>query len=105
ASQSYYTYNLYDKQNRVIETGEVDLSCTKVYVDVGYEEEVGSDTVSYFPFNRNCYYTYHENGTAMVSSHPPIVYHVAQHSHEAVMQYVRERNRKDVILTVYDTAT
>ena len=89
-----YSYNLFDRQNRVVETGQVNLGCQR------FEEYT-------IPFNYalplTCHYYYTTTTGIIVSPHPPVVRMVSGKHHDSVIYFIRMQPRKDVVLTVYDT--
>lgn len=98
AETGYYTYNLYDGQNRVMETGEAQLGCP--YFDA---YNVLSPAGLTF-----CHYTYEGiSGLYRVYVITPDPYFVQYLGrgipHDSVAAFVRSYNRKDVVMTVYDT--
>ena len=91
-----YTYNLYDQQNRIFETGEAALGCPY------FDEYVGSDTSTVRP---SCYYTYPYDFVkklSIFSSLPSAVKNVASTSHAAIITLIHSMPRTDVVYTAYD---
>ncbi len=98
APEGYCTYNLYDKQNRIIETGEAKLLCP-------YFDEFEADLPPYLP---DCYFTRAGSdpllSTLIYSSSAPVIARIKTMPHDSVIMYIRSLDRRDVVLTVYDTA-
>ena len=90
-----YTYNLYDDQSRIMETGQCALGCP------GYGEYSVTDTLH---FIGGCRYIYPQPLGFLVSPVPPMVYNCLTTPHSQVITAIRQHLREDVVLTVYDTA-
>lgn len=86
----YMTYTLYDKQGRIIETGESKIACTPYFDPVG--EQTG------FPCS------YFDNTTGISYPYPAVVYNLKAIPHTDVVSYIRSLTRSEVVLTNYDTA-
>ncbi len=103
AETGKYTYNLYDKQNRIYETGQVGIGCS--YFEPYTTSMFG---ISYISGCHYIYYTPIDMGgytmtVPLVSPDPYIVYNLENVTHDSVRSYIRKRDRTDVIVTIYDT--
>lgn len=85
------TYTLYDKQGRIVETGQARLACENYFEPFKSPADVGPYPCSYYV-----------NGE--LTPFHPIVHNLKGHSHEEVVAYVRSLTREEVVLTHYDTA-
>ena len=111
AANGYYTYNIYDKQNRVVETGESQLGCAYFDAFGMAPVYIGTGSPTIMP---GCYYSYSSSvatgglggSTLMmtISPDPNVVYNLNKVSYDSVVAYIRAHNRRDVVVTVYDTA-
>ncbi|PQJ10494.1 hypothetical protein CJD36_010990 [Flavipsychrobacter stenotrophus] len=105
APDGYYTYNIYDQQNRLIETGESQLGCA--YFDPHIIPlSGGGSSVPY------CHYTYTTTVPAgggmtmlayLASPDPYLIYNINLVSYDTIAKFIRTRNRRDVVMTFYDT--
>ncbi|MES2701538.1 MAG: RHS repeat-associated core domain-containing protein [Bacteroidota bacterium] len=94
-----YTYNIYDEQGRIVETGEAALGCPYFANYVTTEPE-GAPPCSYsyppaIPTSPPIY---------TISADPPMVMNVNRVPYADVVAFIRSFNRQDVVLTTYDTA-
>lgn len=85
-----YTYNLYDKQSRIIETGEI-LSGCEYFAPTATPPD--PEAVDCYTEVNGIYYSKLE-----------IILNVRDKTHEDVTDYVHSLPRKDIIETFYDTA-
>lgn len=87
APESKYSYIIYDKLSRVVETGEVKLGCS------------GNSTTT----SSSC--TYSVNGQTISSPHPIYVAYAYKDIYpvDTIVKYIRSKSRYDVVATVYDT--
>ena len=101
-----YSYNIYDNLNRIIETGEIHLGCP--YFDpIILGGVFGISVCSY-------YYPVPGSGglvggimtlpSVLSSPHPRIVQLLDQIPIDSIPIYIRDSDRFDVVVTVYDTA-
>jgi YD repeat-containing protein len=98
APEGYCTYNLYDRQNRIIETGEAKLLCP-------YFDEYEIDFAPYMP---DCYFSYPGTmpglSTHVISSFSPVIRGIKTMPHDSIILYIHSIDRRDVVCTIYDTA-
>lgn len=98
APEGFCTYNLYDHQNRIIETGEAKLLCP-------YFDEYEIDFAPYMP---DCYFSYPGTipglSTHIISSFSPVIRGMKTMPHDSIILYIHSIDRRDVVVTVYDTA-
>lgn len=95
-SQGNYSYTLYDKQGRQVETGQIKLGCN---LSGTIDSLGGFDTT-------HCSFTI--NGTTVSSIHPPYVQYCnneALYPLDTIIKYIRTQFRSDVVETTYDTMT
>ncbi|KAA5532228.1 hypothetical protein F0919_15630 [Taibaiella lutea] len=88
------TYTLYDKQGRIVETGQAKVACpyfTPIYPAT--VSTVGPPCSYYDPVNHK------------ITCLPPIVTSLAHKSNEEIIAYVRSKDREEVVLTNYDTVS
>jgi RHS repeat-associated protein len=96
-NKGYLTYNLYDHQNRIVETGEAPLACP-------YFDEYDTVTSHALPA---CYYSYPSDsfgGSLVISPYPPVIEYLTSISHDSVIRFIHAHDRMDVVRTIYDTA-
>ncbi|HXS36372.1 MAG TPA: hypothetical protein VN721_06700 [Flavipsychrobacter sp.] len=100
-----YTYHLYDDQNRLIETGQVDNMGYPWFSDF-YEFSMMGDTIHSFP-----HFSYPSSvpNEFLISPNPrwveyPAVGWLSPVPADSVPIYVRQYQREDVVMTIYDTA-
>jgi RHS repeat-associated protein len=83
------TYTLYDKQGRIVETGQAKIACTPYFPPYSSPN----------PYSQNpC--THYVNG--MITPFPPEVQNLLGVSHDQVTDYVRSLQREEVVVTHYD---
>lgn len=85
-----FTYNLYDKQNRIIETGQLMLGCE--YFAPTPTDTSGVSCKTYNP-DDGLYYPL-----------PDVILNVFDKDDNTINNYVWSSDREDVIITYYDTA-
>ncbi len=85
------TYTLYDKQGRIVETGQAKMACSPYFEP--YSSPTGLN-------NYSC--SFYIDG--VITPFPPVVQNLKTATHEAVTAYVRSLTREEVVLTHYDTA-
>ena len=85
------TYTLYDKQGRIVETGQAKLACTPYFTPYNSPTGLGTPTCSYYV-------------AGQITPFVPVVHDLKNYSHEDVSAYVRSLSREEVVLTHYDTA-
>jgi len=106
-----YTYSLYDKQGRMIETGQVKLGCPWFATIHGYTY---NGNACHYSIANQIFDGYnYENDTERVpiirvdgyffTPHPPQVRTPGKFTQEELTSFVRGRPREDVVLTTYDT--
>ncbi|MCD6011792.1 MAG: hypothetical protein K0Q79_1654 [Flavipsychrobacter sp.] len=94
APGGYYTYNIYDKQNRVVETGEALLGCP--YFAAFYPGGGAAPA---------CYYGYADGYGLLASPDPYFIHYLDIEPADSLPIYIRAASvRRDVVRTVYDTA-
>ncbi len=91
----YFTYNLYDKQSRVIETGETVLGCSDYFPP--------NDTLDTTNTSYTCWY--YDAKKAVYTSEYPQVFNRYDITHDSLVKFIRSKARRDVVLTTYDTAS
>ncbi len=98
AQNGYYTYNLYNNQSRIIETGEAIMGCQY------FEQFLVPPPIPY-PAH---YYDYPVviSGTSydIISPDPYFIQFLDQESADSIVSYVHTYDRHDVVMTIYDTA-
>ncbi len=108
----YFTYNLYDKQNRIIETGEAKLACP-YFADYSITGPwyVGGPPLI-FPA---CYFSYpfiasgpFSLSGVTISASPPFVRRMLtttyiETPYDSIYAMIRGMDRRDVVMTIYDT--
>jgi RHS repeat-associated protein len=87
------TYTLYDKQGRIMETGQAKISCTP------YFDPYNSPDV---PGTGPC--TYYDASLGQVTPFPYVVHNLKHIPHETVVSYVRALTRSEVVYTHYDAS-
>lgn len=101
----YFTYSLYDKQSRIIETGEARLGCP------GFDEELQlvydslGNVIGENSPPGSCFHINNTIEKPVYTPTPPQVFNLQSYTHDAIKQYIRSMNRRDVVLTIYDTMT
>lgn len=101
-TEGYYTYTLYDRQNRIIETGQSKIGCN-YFTPYPYTTVQGGVTVvNPSPQNNSCFYIDYANN--LYVPYPPILLNYTGMTHEDIIDEIRNNSRKDVVLTIYDTS-
>jgi hypothetical protein len=85
------TYTLYDKQGRIVETGQAQMACVPYFPPYNSPNPYSSNPCSHYV-----------NG--MITPFPPEVHDLKFKTHEEVTAYVRSLQREEVVLTHYDVA-
>ena len=97
APEGYCTYNLYDHQNRLFETGEAKLLCP-------YFDEYEIDLPLNLP---DCYFSYPGTNplwsTSIISPYSPVIRAASTMDHDSIIMYIHSIDRKDVVMTIFDT--
>jgi YD repeat-containing protein len=96
--QGYYTYNLYDAQGRIIETGQAQLGCP-YFPETPYKDPNGVTLPP--PAGISCYHV--DNNNNVYTSVPNVIRLFGGMPQDQINSQVRAYIRKDVVLTVYDT--
>jgi RHS repeat-associated protein len=95
ALEGLYTFNIYDAENRLTETGEAQLGCP--YFDAYFSAEIASAPA--------CSYHYSATGGGwLISPDPYIVANVDKVPYADVVHFIRMSNRHDVVTSIYDTS-
>ena len=90
-----YTYNIYDAQNRIIETGEATFGCPY------FDAYSGSSTIGAPPA---CSYSYPDgSGGFIISPDPDLVMNLERKPFDSVKALINTLDRRDVVVTIYDT--
>ncbi len=96
AATGYYTYNLYDQQNRIIETGQAGLGCP-YFAELVVTGHPGSIPA--------CAYAYSVTTTdTLFSPDPFFIERSALVPYDSIAAHILSMNRTDVVRTAYDTA-
>ena len=106
SGEGNYTYNIYDAQNRIIETGQSELGCPY------FDQFSSSLSATGLP---SCSYTYpdlevHLMGggievvTWFFSPDPPYIHNLLYTPYDSVVAFIQSHDRTDVVMTIYDTA-
>ena len=106
ANEGNYTYNIYDAQNRIVETGQSELGCPY------FEQFSSSLSALGLP---DCSYTYPDlemhlpsGGTTVLtwffSPDPPFIHNLLYTPYDSVVSFIESHDRTDVVMTMYDTA-
>ena len=101
-----YTYNLYDDQDRLIETGQAGMGSNfDEFIFIHSLDPTGST----LPHQRFVLYfrnvPTHDGDTVICSPHPEFIYDVIHESMPDLRKMVRSFDRTDVVMTIYDTAS
>lgn len=85
------TYTLYDKQGRIMETGQAIMACVPYFEPYSSPTGLNSNPCSHYI-------------AGVVTPFPDVVQELQQRSHDEVIAYVRSLSREEVVLTHYDFA-
>jgi hypothetical protein len=83
------TYTLYDKQGRIIETGQAKIACTPYFPPYSSPNPYSSNPCSHYV-------------EGWITPFPPEVQNLVGSSHDQVTDYVRSLQREEVVVTNYD---
>ncbi len=103
APEGYMTYRLYDHQNRMIETGEAKFQCP--YFDPFFADLIVPGSLP------PCYFVYpippDPSGFTLpgqeYSPYSPVIRYFDTMTHDQIIAYIHTIDRRDVVVTVYDT--
>ncbi|WP_157977300.1 RHS repeat domain-containing protein, partial [Taibaiella helva] len=84
------TYTLYDKQGRIMETGQAVMVCVPHFDPYPSPTNLTNEPCSHYI-------------SGVITPYPAIVQELQLRSHDEVVAYVRSLSREEVVLTQYDT--
>ncbi|MFA6057866.1 MAG: RHS repeat-associated core domain-containing protein [Taibaiella sp.] len=83
------TYTLYDRQGRIMETGQAKIACDPYFPPYPSPTDLGNNPCSYYV-------------AGTITPFPPQVQDLKSYPHSDIVAYVRALNREEVVLTRYD---